>query len=40
MNDIWGMKKFATTLLMNARVLHYTHDKGSLLFKSIFLYLC
>ena len=35
-----GMKKSSTTLLMNARVLHYTYDKGSLFFKSIFVYLC
>ena len=28
------------TLLMNANVLHYTYDMGSLLFKSVFVYLC
>jgi hypothetical protein len=32
---IWGMKKSSTTLLMNARALHYTYDRGSLSFKSI-----
>ena len=32
--------KIFNTLLMNARVLHCTYDMGSLLFKSIFLYLC
>ena len=32
------MKKSSTTLLMNARLLHYTYDGGSLLFKSIFVY--
>ena len=30
------MKKSLMTFLMNARVLHSTHDRGSLLFKSIF----
>ena len=35
-----GKEKSSTTLLMNARVLHYTYDKGSLLFKSKFVYLC
>ena len=35
-----GMKKYSTTLLMNAKVLHYTHDRDSLLLKSIFVYLC
>ena len=29
------MKKSSTALLMNVRVLHYTFDMGSLLFKSI-----
>ena len=33
-------KVFPVTLLMNDRVLHYTHDRGSLLIKSIFVYLC
>ena len=32
-----GMK---TTLLMNARVLQYTYINISLLFRSIFVYLC
>ena len=32
-----GDEKSSTTLLMNAlRVLHYTYDRGLLLFKSIF----
>ena len=35
-----GMEKSSMTLLMNARVLQYTYDRGSLLFKSIFVYLC
>ena len=37
---IRGMKKSSTTLLMNARVLHYTYDRGALRFKSIYVYLC
>ena len=35
-----GMKKSSTTFLMNARVLHYTYDKGSLSYKNIIVYLC
>ena len=35
-----GDIKVSTTLSMNARVLSYTYDRGLLLFKSIFLYLC
>ena len=35
-----GMKKSSTTSLMNARVWHYTYDRGWLLLKSIFVYLC
>ena len=35
-----GMKMSSMTLLMNARVLHYTYDRGSLLFTNIFAYLC
>ena len=31
-----GNEKSATTLSMNARVLYYTYNRGSLLFKSIF----
>ena len=31
-------KNSSTTLLMNARDLHYTYDRGLLLFKIIFLY--
>jgi len=27
-----GDEKCSTTLLMNARILHYTYDRGSLLF--------
>ena len=30
-----GDKKFATSILMNDKVLHYTYDRGSLSFKSI-----
>ena len=39
-NYIQGMKNYSTTLLMNSRVLDYTYDRGSLLFKCIFVYLC
>ena len=35
-----GDEKCLTTLLMNARVLYYTYDRGSLLFKHIFAYSC
>ena len=35
-----GNEKFSTTLLMNARILHYTYDRGSLLFNIILVYLC
>ena len=35
-----GMKKSSKTLLMNAKILHYTYDRGSLLFKNMFVYLC
>ena len=34
-----GMKKSSTTSLMNANALHYTYDKDSIFFKSIFVYL-
>ena len=34
------MKKSSINLFMNARVLYYTYDKGSLLFKTKFVYLC
>ena len=40
MSYIWGKEKSLTTLLMNARVSYYTYDRGSLLFKSIYVYLC
>ena len=33
MSYIHGMKKSSTTLSMNSMVLHYTYDRGSLLFK-------
>ena len=32
------MKKSSTTLLINARVLHDTHDRDSSLFQNIFVY--
>ena len=32
MSCIWEMKSVQPTLLMNARILHYTYDRGSLLF--------
>ena len=35
-----GDEKNSTTLSMNTRVLNYTYDKGSLLFKSIVVYSC
>ena len=36
MSVIMGDENSSTTLIMmNARVLHYTYDKGSLLFKNI-----
>ena len=35
-----GDEKSSTTLLMNARVSHYTYDRGSLSFKSGFVKLC
>lgn len=35
----WGMKKFSITLVMHTRVSCYTHDRGSLLSKSTFVYL-
>ena len=35
-----GDEKPSTALLMNARVFHYTYDRGSLLFKNIFVYFC
>ena len=31
---------FNNSKLMNARVLHHTYDRGSFLFKFIFVYLC
>ena len=34
------MLKSSMTLIMEARVLHYTYGRGSLLFKSTFSYLC
>ena len=34
-----GDEKIFIDLLMNPRVLHYTYDRGSLLSKSIFVYL-
>ena len=34
------MEKSSTTLLINIRVLHYTQDRGWLLFNSVFVYLC
>ena len=39
MSHIHEMKKFAMILLINAMVLHYIYDRGSLLFKSIYVYL-
>ena len=36
MRYIWEMQKSSTSSLLNATVTHYTHDRGSLLFKSIF----
>ena len=35
-----GMERSSMILLMNYRVLHDTNDRGSLLFKSVFVYLC
>ena len=35
-----GDEKSSRTLSMNARVLHYACDRSSLLFISIFVYLC
>ena len=35
-----GDEKVFYDLMMNARVLHFKYDKGWLLFKSIFIYLC
>ena len=32
-------ERSTTNLLINAWVLHYTYDRGSLLFKGIFIYL-
>ena len=40
MSYIRGMKKKSMCLLMNAWVLHYTYDMGSLLSKIILAYLC
>ena len=41
MSCIQGMKISLTTILMSAKALHYTYDRGSLLlFKSTFVYLC
>jgi hypothetical protein len=34
------LKRSSIPLLINARVLHYTHDMGSVVFKIIFVYLC
>jgi hypothetical protein len=39
MSYIWGMKKPLMTLLVDARHLHYKYDKGSILVKSVFIYL-
>ena len=36
----YGMIKSSTTLLMNARNLHYTCDMGLLVFNNIFACLC
>ena len=33
------MKKSSMALLIDARLLHYTYDKGSILVKSIYVYL-
>ena len=33
MSYIHGMKKSSTPLAMNSMVLHYTYDRGLLLFK-------
>ena len=35
-----GDEKSSTTLSMNARILHCTYDRDSLLFKNIFVYVC
>ena len=41
MSYMRSMKKSSTTSMMNARVLHYTYnDRGWLLSKSIYVYLC
>ena len=34
-----GDEKSLMTLLMNAKVLHYTYDMGSILLKSIYVHL-
>ena len=39
MSYIEGMKKPSTTYMMNAKVLQSTHDRGCMVFKSIFVYL-
>ena len=33
------LRKYSTNFVTNARVLHHTYDRGSLLFKNVFVYL-
>ena len=38
--EVLDAYKSSMKLLLNAKVLYYTYDRGLLSFKSIFVYLC
>ena len=40
LNNFYKLKNLVTTFITNARIFHYSYDRGSLLFKSIFVCLC